>query len=261
MIEKGIKEEIRRRLVAVEQTESVEILLAVESGSRAWGFASKDSDYDVRFIYLRPANWYVSIDLERKRDVIEQPITDHIDLSGWDIRKALQLLRKSNPPLIEWLNSPIVYREDRAKVGSLRKLATRCYSRVNLRHHYLNMARRTVDQYLRRPRILHKKYFYALRPLLALRWLECFAEPVPMDFPSLRARADLDPTLDAAIEQLLKDKQQSSETQAAPSIPVLDQFIETELARFTLATAGEKRPLPDVEPLNRYFRDLIGLKE
>src|SRR6056297_3590984 len=104
--------EIQSRLEALEQQENIHIALAVESGSRAWGFASSDSDYDVRFVYLRPTNWYLSIDLERRRDVIEQPIIDEYDVGGWDLRKALQLLRKCNPPLLEWLNSPIVYRSD-----------------------------------------------------------------------------------------------------------------------------------------------------
>jgi hypothetical protein len=108
---------------------NVRVLLAVESGSRAWGFASTDSDYDVRFIYAHPADWYLSIDLntEAKRDVIEQPIVDDLDLNGWDLRKALQLLAKSNPPLLEWLNSPIVYRES-SFATELRELSIRFYS-------------------------------------------------------------------------------------------------------------------------------------
>jgi predicted nucleotidyltransferase len=101
---------ILERLAAIEQTEAVRILYACESGSRAWGFASPDSDYDVRFPYVRPRDWYLSIDLERRRDVIERPIEGVLDINGWDLRKALQLMRKSNPPLFEWLHSPLVYR-------------------------------------------------------------------------------------------------------------------------------------------------------
>jgi hypothetical protein len=75
------------------------------------GFESTDSDWDVRFIYVHPRDWYLSIDVEDKRDVIERPINDELDISGWDLRKALKLLRKSNPPLLEWLSSPIIYKE------------------------------------------------------------------------------------------------------------------------------------------------------
>ena len=101
---------ILERLAAIEQTEAVRILYACESGSRAWGFASPDSDYDVRFLYVRPRDWYLSIDLEHRRDVIERPIEGVLDINGWDLRKAPQLMRKSNPPLFEWLHSPLAYR-------------------------------------------------------------------------------------------------------------------------------------------------------
>ncbi|MDO8433705.1 MAG: nucleotidyltransferase domain-containing protein, partial [Candidatus Binatus sp.] len=102
---------IHQALESLEYAENMVVLLAVESGSRAWGFSSTDSDYDVRFIYIRRPEWYLSIDLENQRDVIEQPLADEIDLSGWDIRKALKLFHKSNPPLLEWLQCPVVYRE------------------------------------------------------------------------------------------------------------------------------------------------------
>jgi hypothetical protein len=92
-------EEILRRLSEIEKEEDVTVFYACESGSRAWGFPSEDSDYDVRFLYLRQSNWYLSIDVEEKRDVIERPINDLLDISGWDLRKALKLLLKSNPPL------------------------------------------------------------------------------------------------------------------------------------------------------------------
>jgi predicted nucleotidyltransferase len=99
--------EIERRLERVEADEDVRILFAIESGSRAWGFASPDSDFDVRFIYCRRADWYYSVDVEDKRDVIEHPIAEDIDLNGWDLRKALRLLVRSNPTIVEWLQSPI----------------------------------------------------------------------------------------------------------------------------------------------------------
>ena len=105
-----MEKEILKRIAEVEATENVTIFYACESGSRAWGFPSADSDYDVRFIYLRKPDWYLSIDVEDKRDVIERPINDELDISGWDLRKALKLLWKSNPPLLEWLVSPIVYK-------------------------------------------------------------------------------------------------------------------------------------------------------
>jgi uncharacterized protein len=104
-----ILDEIQACLSDIEKTHQVKIIYSCESGSRAWGFPSADSDYDVRFLYLHPVDWYLSI--EDKRDVIEVPIKNKLDITGWDLRKALQLFRKSNPPLLEWLGSPIVYWE------------------------------------------------------------------------------------------------------------------------------------------------------
>ena len=120
-IDPEVRRRIGDRLAEIEQRESVRILLAVESGSRAWGFPSPDSDYDVRFLYARPRDWYLAVD--SRRDVIECPIENVLDVNGWDIRKALQLLLKANPVLAEWLNSPIRYREDALVVAALRELA------------------------------------------------------------------------------------------------------------------------------------------
>ena len=104
-----MKDTIQKELAQIEQTQNVRILLAVESGSRAWGFASPDSDYDVRFIYVRPKDAYLR--LQKHRDVIELPINDALDINGWDLTKTLRLLHKSNPTLFEWGASPIVYLE------------------------------------------------------------------------------------------------------------------------------------------------------
>ncbi|MFN8521616.1 MAG: nucleotidyltransferase domain-containing protein [Chloroflexota bacterium] len=115
-------QEVCSRLEQVEREEDVVVCLAVESGSRAWGFASADSDYDVRFIFVRRPEEYLSVRAERRRDVIERPILDEIDLSGWDLRKALRLYLKSNPPLLEWLQCPLVYRERFAVAERMRAL-------------------------------------------------------------------------------------------------------------------------------------------
>lgn len=161
-----MKEKIIARLNNVETEECVKILYACESGSRAWGFPSADSDFDVRFLYLHPKDWYLSIDLEQKRDVIERPISDQIDLSGWDLRKALWLFRKSNPPLLEWLGSPIVYWERYSTATQMRQLAETYYSPKACMYHYLHMARGNYREYLKGEHVWIKKYFYVLRPIL-----------------------------------------------------------------------------------------------
>ena len=121
-----MQQTIRSRLVEIEANDHVRIVYACESGSRAWGFPSVNSDYDVRFIYIRPTEWYLSID--EKRDVIEYPIDELLDITGWDLKKALKLLRKTNPPLLEWLGSPIVYLEKGSFAEKMRQLAKEFYS-------------------------------------------------------------------------------------------------------------------------------------
>lgn len=121
-ISKEIREEILKRLHQAEAEHEVRIIYACESGSRAWNFASPDSDYDVRFFYVRPQEWYLSFDIERRRDVIEYPIVDDIDCNGWDIRKALYLFTRTNGALLEWLRSPIKYID----TGSVAQLDVGC---------------------------------------------------------------------------------------------------------------------------------------
>lgn len=149
MIEHKIKQEILDRLKKVETEHNVKILMAIESGSRAWGFASPNSDYDVRFIYVHPQDWYLSVDLEDKRDVIEYPIVDEIDLNGWDIRKALKLFWKSNPAFVEWIQSPIVYIDDGVFMPSVLKLLPDMYALDKGQYHYWHMAKTNYRGYLK----------------------------------------------------------------------------------------------------------------
>jgi predicted nucleotidyltransferase len=160
---------IRQRLKRIEAEHGIRLLYACESGSRAWGFPSADSDYDVRFIYVRPRNWYLCLDTERQRDVIEYPIDDLLDINGWDLKTALKLFTKSNPSLIEWLHSPIVYYQETDFLSALRGLLPRYYSTRACFHHYRQMAKGNYRQYLHGDQVRLKKYFYVLRPLLALR--------------------------------------------------------------------------------------------
>ena len=183
MISEEKRAEIKAQLADVESREDVRVLYACESGSRAWGFPSADSDYDVRFIYAHPVEWYLSI--RTRRDVIERPLVNEIDLSGWDIKKALGLLRKSNPPLLEWLQSPIIYQQDDAFLNGIGALLPVYYSPRNCLHHYLHMARGNIREYLKGERVWVKKYFYVLRPLLACLWIEAGNGAVPMEFATL----------------------------------------------------------------------------
>jgi len=257
VIADAVREEVERRLRQIEAEEGVRVFFACESGSRAWGFPSRDSDYDVRFLYAHPRDWYLSIDLERKRDVIERPILDEIDLSGWDLRKALQLFRKSNPPLLEWLQSPIIYREETAVAAQFRGLIPVYYSPRRALYHYLHMARGNYKDYLKGEEVWIKKYFYVLRPLLAILWIEADLGAVPMEFDVLVEKLVAPPALREAIDDLLAVKRAGDEVGRGPRIPPISDFIRQELERLETKHVDAEAVKSDVEGLNVFFRDAL----
>lgn len=251
-------DEIQSQLLQIEKEENVHIFYACESGSRAWGFPSEDSDYDVRFLYLRQREWYLSIDVEDKRDTIECPINDKLDVSGWDLRKALQLLRKSNPPLLEWLNSPIIYRQKFTITDKIREIVPQYYSPVACLYHYLHMAQGNYREYLKGEVVWVKKYFYVLRPLLAISWIEKESDVVPMEFGVLVERCVESPELKQSIERLLERKKKGHELDREPRIEVISDFVESELERLETKMLKESKPKPDNEKLNEVFRAALN---
>ncbi len=253
----AITERIMRELDAIEQNYDVRVLYACESGSRAWGFPSQDSDYDVRFIYVQQREWYLSIMLEHERDVIEQPLTDQLDVNGWDLRKALKLLAKSNPPLIEWLQSPIVYRDTFGVANKLRALLPEYAAPIACRYHYMHMAQNNNREYLRGEVIWVKKYFYVLRPLLAVLWIDAGRGVVPITFRTLVEGVVDDPALLQAIDELLVRKQAGDELDRGPRIAVISDFIERELTRLASTLPEYTKPQPDIPRLNRLFRAVL----
>ena len=200
---------IKTELDVIEKEFNVTIFYACESGSRAWGFESNDSDYDVRFLYYHDLDWYLS--LADKRDVIERLIDGTLDISGWELGKALRLMRKSNPPLFEWLQSPIVYKEEEETSKILKEIFPKYYSAKNCAHHYLHMAQGNFREYLKGDEVWLKKYFYVLRPILACRWIEMFDQPVPMEFKILLEKTLDDDSLKKDIEKLLQRKRAGEE--------------------------------------------------
>ena len=222
--------DIQKELSRIEKKNRVRILYAVESGSRAWGFASRDSDFDVRFIYIHPLNWYLAID--RQRDVIEEPISDQLDISGWELSKALRLFRKSNPPLLEWLGSPIVYADNHGLADRLRDLQRKYFSPISCLHHYLHMAQGNYREYLHGETVRIKKYFYVLRPILACAWIEKYRTMPPTEFALLYADAGLPSDLIIVIDELLRRKMAGDELDLEPRIAPLNDFLDERIAYF-----------------------------
>ncbi|MDD2743331.1 MAG: nucleotidyltransferase domain-containing protein [Rhodocyclaceae bacterium] len=224
-----IRAQITANLKAIESRHEVTILFACESGSRGWGFSSPDSDYDVRFIYVHRLPWYLQVSTPRA--VIEEPITGDLDINGWELRKALGLLKKGNATLIEWLDSPIIYQADEAFLSRLREAARQTHRAERSFHHYAHMARKNYREYLQGDSVRLKKYLYVLRPLLATLWIEQGRGIAPMPFQSLVDTLISDAELLAAIEQLLINKRAAKESEYGCPMPVINQFIATELTR------------------------------
>lgn len=246
---------ILENLSRIEQEHNVRILYAVESGSRAWGFASRDSDYDVRFIYIHPVEWYLSI--RDKRDVIESPISDALDISGWDLRKALGLIRKSNPPLFEWLGSPIVYLDRYDLAYRLRGMMREFVSPRQCIYHYLHTARNNFKRYLSDENVRLKKYFYVLRPILGCAWVEKHNTMPPTEFVRLYGDAGLPPDLTEQIDGLLARKMAGDELDREPRIEVLNRFLEERIAWYSSYVEGMPRTEVDIDRLDELFREML----
>jgi len=249
--------DIQGRLDRIEAEQRVRLLLVVESGSRAWGFPSPDSDYDVRFVYVRERDWYLR--LRPGRDVIETPIEDEIDLNGWDIRKALGLLLKSNAVISEWIESPIRYRAPHPIVDRLSALADQLLDARGLAHHYASVGRNAADRWLEGDQpVPVKKYFYALRPALAIRFLRL--QPglrPPMHLDALVAASDLPKSMVEDIAALVEAKSRTNEAANGMRIPDLDALIRSELARASELQAKTDTKVSHLEEADRIFLELV----
>lgn len=242
---------IQQTLADLEARENVRVLLAAESGSRAWGFPSPDSDYDVRFLYVRP--WQDYLRLEGRRDVIELPNSDLLDVSGWDLDKTLKLLYRSNPTLFEWFSSPIVYRTSSFAEKFVPFMQPYFSTKRGL-WHYLSMAEGNYHEFLKGfGQVKLKKYFYVLRPVLACRWIIERSAPPPMCFSDL-VTAELDPALRPVVEELLAQKMNAPEIKRIPAIQELNAYLEDSIADVkNQVRRMPDAPVPDWGELNALF--------
>ena len=245
---------IVEKLAQIEREEDVKILHAVESGSRAWGFPSPDSDYDVRFIYVRKPEYYLK--LEKTRDVIELPINDMLDINGWDLNKTLRLLHSSNPTLFEWMSSPIVYRQTDF-IDRLSPILDSYFSCKSGLHHYLSMAEGNYRDYLKSDMVKIKKYFYVLRPVLACKWILHKQTKPPMLFSALM-ESELKPSLKPVINHLLDIKMNAPEIKEIPKNEEINNYLDEVMASVheeIFAYPGEHRA--DWAPLNELFLETV----
>lgn len=250
-----IEELVLLKIKEMEEKEHIKILHVIESGSRAWGFASPDSDYDVRFIYVRDKNFYLS--LRDTKDFIDWELNEVLDINGWDLKKALQHFHKSNATLFEWSNSPVVYYTTDAWRNLYSKTARDYFACKLALYHYYGTANKNYHEYLLDDMVKYKKYFYVLRPILACKWIAEKKCPPPVLFDEL-VNAVLEDDMKAAVEDLLAKKVKMSEADKAPRIEEINRYIEEKLSyyKMTVDSMADDRK-PDWEPLETAFRKLV----
>jgi predicted nucleotidyltransferase len=254
------REAVASRLDFIIEEHKVTIPLAIESGSRAWGFPSPDSDYDCRFIFVRPLQ--DTLRLFRLRDVIETPLTAELDVNGWEISKAIKLILKGNAVVIEWLQSPIACRIEQQFRIDLLSFATVVARRPAIANHYLHLI------YSMRDRVMNnmqeaplKKLFYAARPALALRWMRLHPERVvpPMAFGELCAAVDLPSDLQSDLSALLERKKVTRELGKGPVPSSISKLIVEEIDQAERWIGRPGRPVPEhVDWAEKLHRDMIA---
>ena len=248
--------EIKKELAGLELKHDVRIVYAVESGSRAWGFPSIDSDWDVRYIYVHRLDWYLTID--DKQDTQEVILPNDIDLAGWELKKSLRLFRRSNPPMLEWLRSPIIYLEQFSTAEKLRELTTEYFNPKSCLHHYLHMAEGNYREYLQKPHVRVKKYFYVLRPILACDWIRKTNNMAPMEFQKLLDSGIADANVKMEIQNLLSRKMAGEELKEEPRIQILNDFIEQKIEFYNEFVKSIEKNLPaDTKKLDDLFKQTI----
>lgn len=251
-----MKGRIVEELESLERERGIRVLYACESGSRAWGFASRDSDYDPRFIYVLPPEHYLCI--REPDDTIDFPIEDGaLDLTGWELRKALRLFQKSNASLFEWLRSPIVYREEKERIEEWRNLVPEFFLPLASASHYAGLAKSFWRRPLQEECVPAKKYLYCLRALLAARWIIERREPIPVPFRELREGIDLEAGLDDAIEEMIAAKAGQDEREESPRHAFIHDCIAKALPEIEKSCADLPGGQNGHEALDAFFRKVL----
>lgn len=251
----SIEDTIKSKLTDLEHKENFKIIYACESGSRAWGFNSPDSDYDVRFIYLRNRIDYLRIN--PLKDTYAYELNDVYDINGWDVKKMLGLLLKSNPIIFEWNMSPIVYKHTK-EWDLIKDVLDDYVSPRSLLYHYYSIAKGVLATHFKEERVLLKKYFYVVRPLLAGAYVLGNEGMPPMAFEDL-AKDYLPSELKSEIDNLLTIKKSSNEKVIGNRIPIIDEWVMSELERLH----SKLNELPKLEAksdkhLTELFYKLVG---
>jgi len=235
---------IRQKLHDLEQSKNIKIIHACESGSRAWGFASSDSNHRVRFLYTHPVEWYISI--FKKKDHIDHATEDSINMTGWDIRKAMKLMRKSNTRLNEWLTSPVVYKTDKKKARKLVDFSEMNFNPATSCHHYLSIARQNLASY-KHDKIRTKSYLIALRSILCSMWVSKYETQPPVRLEVLIEKfynPESDGKLNLYIEEMISRKKNTQEKDKTKRSAIFENYAKLCMKNIEVNVPGDVPPQP-----------------
>lgn len=259
-IRPSIRKEIMVNLKKVEKEHNVTILYAVESGSRAWGFESKDSDYDVRFIYQRKRDDYLPLG-DEIRDTIQHHVSKELDIDGWDIEKALKLFYKANPAFIEWLHSPIVYLDNGMFAKACRKLANRYFQSHKVIYHHMSLVKPIYYKFVEKEQVNIKKYLYALRSIFAAKWVEEYNTVPPIELERLLVGVTIPNDLKREIQVLVSNKAGGLESDVIDKLPAVEIFICNAIAEYEVNPPIKKEHNMSWEPLNKLMACSLNVAE
>ena len=248
-----MKELIINKLEEIEKSNGFKILLACETGSRAWGFPSPDSDYDVRFIYVHDPDWYLS--LKSPKDTFELPINDELDITGWEFRKSLGLLWKSNAPLLERIQSPIIYKVDSNFHNEINRLSEKHFSPIAAMHHYLSMSKKYFDACMYESEIKLKKYFYAIRTAIAGAWIREMGTTPHIEMSKMMSIVDKE--VKEKIDSLIALKAAKNESYLHVREPLIDDFLRDVISKNEEVANNLPSAKGDMEELDSFYRKIV----
>jgi hypothetical protein len=251
-----MEEKIKQYLADLEHEKGIRILLACETGSRAWGFPSPDSDFDVRFIYMHEKDWYLS--LTEKKDTLEFFLENReVDMSGWDLRKSLRLLWKSNPPMLEKIQSPIIYKVENDFLNGINEIALKTYSRIASIHHYMSMAKKSLNEIVDNDHYKLKRFFYALRSSVACLWILEKEELPPVELHKMLTGLNVSAAIADRIAELIVLKSLNSETYLHSGEHELCEFMQNCLERADNESGSLPSSKGQISELNEFFRNTL----
>ncbi len=252
----NVKTEILQKLRETEQNYNVKIPLAIESGSRGWGFASPDSDYDCRFVYVHQKDWYLSV--FDKKDIIEYAVDGLFDVNGWDVKKFLQHIIKSNAVMLEWLSSNEIYINDEVVTKQLRILAKEFFNPIGVSYHYLSIATNKLNEILSEECAKIKKYFYVLRPIANLQYIHQYGKMPYMEYDRTLSDLDIPSKIELAIRELKDIKMVSDESYQISLNKQLIQYFQDEIAFYAKHLKEMKfNKNREYEKVDVVFKDIV----